>query len=332
MEIAKTTPLETGLSLNLNHAPVEALEDYLLEPASKNPLFKSPLSANTLFKSQRGDRQIRINLSRNTLIAIAFSLLIHGLILLAVVPQINFDNSAAPQAKAIEVSLAPPKPAKVIEPKPPEKLQEIAKEKPAPKTKATPKVITQKASRNTKPTFTVPEVPTTPKPSPEVTPPKDNAPTDMASYVKARQAQRQASEADAAKQNADAVAREAGPSESQVRDERIKNNLKSGTNGIFEITSLSSRRAAFAFRGWTNDYSNARRESYEVEASTGQDVRLIMIRKMITLIRQHYPGEFNWDSRRLGRVEVKSARPEDSANLEDFMMMEFFGSNYKTAQ
>jgi hypothetical protein len=154
----------------------------------------------------------------------------------------------------------------------------------------------------------------------------------MASYVKARQAQRQATEADAAKQNAEAVAREVGPSESKIRDERIKNNFKNGTNGIFEITSLNSRRAAFAFRGWTNDYSNARRESFEVEASTGQDVRLLMIRKMITLIRQHYQGDFNWDSHRLGRVEVKSARPEDSANLEDFMMMEFFGPNYKTAQ
>jgi hypothetical protein len=165
-----------------------------------------------------------------------------------------------------------------------------------------------------------------------VTPPKDNAPTDMASYIKARQAQKQVAEADAARQNAEAVAREAGPSESQIRDERIKNNFKNGTNGIFEITSLNSRRAAFAFRGWTNDYSNARRESFEVEASTGQDVRLLMIRKMITLIRQHYPGDFNWDSHRLGRVEVKSARLEDSADLENFMMMEFFGPNYKTVQ
>ncbi len=330
MQIVKTTPLETDLSLDLNlnpnNSPAEVLGDYLLAPISKK----------TLFNAHRGDRLIRINLSRNTLIAIVFSLLIHGLILLTIVPQINFDNASAPQPKAIEVSLAPPKPPKIIEPKPPEIPIEIPpekiKEKPAPKLKATPKVLTQKPSKNTKPTFTVPEVLTTPKPSPEVTPPKDNAPTDMASYIKARQAQKQATEADAARQNAEAVAREAGPSESQMRDERIKNNFKNGTNGIFEITSLNSRRAAFAFRGWTNDYSNARRESFEVEASTGQDVRLLMIRKMITLIRQHYPGDFNWDSHRLGRVEVKSARPEDSADLENFMMMEFFGPNYKTVQ
>jgi hypothetical protein len=154
----------------------------------------------------------------------------------------------------------------------------------------------------------------------------------MMAYMNAKRAQRQASEADAAKQNAEAVAREIGPSAEQVREERIKNNFKNGTNGIFEITSLSSRHAAFAFRGWTNDYSNARRESFEVEAGVGQDVRLVMIRKMIWLIRQHYHGDFNWDSQRLARVVVQSARPEDNAGLEDFMMMEFFGSNYKRTQ
>ena len=328
MEIGKKITSETDVALiqaastAVSTATPEVLGDYLLEPASKS----------ILSRTRRGDHLIRINLSRNTLIAIIFSLLIHGLILLTVVPQINFDNAAAPQPQAIEVSLAPPKSAQVIEPKPQEKQQEAPKVKPPKTIRPSPKVIAQKPNRNVKPSFTVPEVLTTPKPSPEVAPPKDSAPTDMASYVKARQAQRQATEADAAKQNAEAVAREVGPSESKIRDERIKNNFKNGTNGIFEITSLNSRRAAFAFRGWTNDYSNARRESFEVEASTGQDVRLLMIRKMITLIRQHYQGDFNWDSHRLGRVEVKSARPEDSANLEDFMMMEFFGPNYKTVQ
>jgi hypothetical protein len=42
------------------------------------------------------------------------------------------------------------------------------------------------------------------------------------------------------------------------------------------------------------------------------------------LIRTHYQGNFNWDSRRLGRVIVLSARPEDNAELEAFLMREFF--------
>jgi hypothetical protein len=55
-----------------------------------------------------------------------------------------------------------------------------------------------------------------------------------------------------------------------------------------------------------------------------------MVKKMITLIREHYQGDFNWDSQRLGRTIVKSARLEDNAELEEFLMMEFFGTRYKT--
>ena len=45
---------------------------------------------------------------------------------------------------------------------------------------------------------------------------------------------------------------------------------------------------------------------------------------MIDLIRTHYKGDFNWDSHRLGRVVVLSARIEDTTGLEEFMMREFF--------
>jgi len=154
----------------------------------------------------------------------------------------------------------------------------------------------------------------------------------MMSYVKSMQAQRQVAEMDAAKQNAEAVAREIGSSEEMARNETIKRNLQNGTNGIFDITSLSSRHATFAFRGWTNDYSSSRLEFFEVEAVTGQDVRLVMIKRMIKLIREHYQGDFNWESHRLNRVIVLSARPQDNAGLEEFMMTEFFGKNYKNFQ
>jgi outer membrane biosynthesis protein TonB len=279
----------------------------------------------------RGDKLIRINISRNTLIAIIFSLLVHGLVLLVVLPRIDFNNAAAPQSTALEVSLAPPVVPKVEIPV----LSEPEPTKPEPKViKPPPKVMTQKSSKNSKlSTFSVPDVIAVKQPTPEPLPPKEtkltDEPTDMASYVKAQQAKRNAQEADAAKQNAEAVSRELGPSQEKIRDERIKANLKVGTNGIFEITSLSGRHAAFAFKGWTNDYSNAKRESFEVEAASGQDVRLVMIKKMITLIRRHYDGDFNWESQRLGREVVKSARSEDSAELEEFMMMEFFGTDYK---
>jgi hypothetical protein len=277
----------------------------------------------------RGDKLIRINVSRNTLIAIIFSLLVHALVLMVVLPHINFDNASAPQPTALEINLAPPVTPKIKIPVLPEHTN------PEPEvTKSPPKVMIQKSSKNNKhANFSVPEVIALKQHIPDPLPPKEinseEVPTDMASYIRLQQAKRNAQETDAARQNKEAVAREVGPNQEQLRDERIKANIKIGTNGIFEITGLNGRHAAFAFKGWTNDYSNAKRESFEVEAGTGQDVRLVMIKKMITLIRRHYDGDFNWESQRLGREVVKSARPEDSAELEEFMMMEFFGSNYK---
>lgn len=263
---------------------------------------------------------LRIQVERNTLLAIVFSLLVHGLILFLALPQLNLDSAAMPPT-TIQVSLAPPPaevpPPPVALPKPPKKPKPISR----------PKVMTQKPS--SKPSdFNLPEAAPSPAPSAPVAPAKDQ-PVDMMAYVNAKRQQRLAMENDAAKQNAEAVAKEQGPSAEQVREQRIKDNLKVGTNGIFEITSLSARHAGFSFRGWTSDYSNARREAFEVEAGVGQDIRLLVVRKMIVLIRQHYQGDFNWESQRLGRVVIQSARPEDNAGLEDFMMMEFFGTYYK---
>ena len=289
----------------------------------------------------RGDAFIRLQISRNTFIAVIFSIIIHALILVFVAPKLLF-NQASPIPTTLEISLAPPKVEKPIIPEVnPEPLPEIVPEKPVVKkveikVKPKRKVMAKPANAAQKSVFTVPEdeakpiVESTPAPTPPVNAPSTSEPTDMASYIKLQQAKRNAGENDAAQQNADALAREQGPSEEQKREERIKNNLKVGTNGIFEITSKSSRRITFSFKGWTNDYSNARREYFEVEAMQDEDVRLLAVQKMISLIRTHYQGDFNWESQRLNRTVVKSARLEDNAELENFLMMEFYGTHYKT--
>jgi len=294
-------------------------------------------------KVNSSDHHFHIKVSRNTLLAIIFSLLLHALIFFAV-PQIKFDTPPSIPAQAIEVSLAPlsvprqvTEPIQELQPPAAEPVPEVKAPEPA---AAAPKIIAKKPAPDKKPRFTVPPEPKV-KPElnkrtaqePEVKePPLEQQYTDMASYVKAMQAKRMDSESVAAQVNAEAAARERGQTEAQLRDERVKRNLKYGTNGIFEITSLGPRSATFAFRGWTNDYSSSRRQFYEVEASGGQDVRLLMIRRMIQLIREHYDGDFNWESHRLGRSVVQSARLEDNAGLEDFLMMEFFGTNYKNTQ
>lgn len=302
----------------------------------------------------RGDKAIRIHFSRNTLLALLISIALHALVLMFIVPKIKV--SSAPTSRAIEVSLAPKKTAPTTAPVPtqvepeakPETQPKIesnpnTKTKPRPntKTKPKPKIIIQQPNSKPKTNdFSVPKTLTTPQPSPQQEPPvtktkpqtSANAPTDMASYIAQQRAKSEAGESAAANQNAAAAAAEQGQSDEAKRDARIKNNFNNGTNGIFEITNLSSNSASFSFLGWTSSVSNARREFFEVEAKSGQDVRLAMVRRMIALIRLHYQGDFDWQSQRLGRTISKSARLEDSAELEEFLMQEFFGQNYKTKQ
>ncbi len=301
-------------------------------------------SFDTFLQSPRGDKLIRLHVSRNTLIAFVVSIVLHLLALLFLVPKIDLNPSL--RATTMVVSLAPkpaapevsPEPETIPEPIPspaPEVKKKIIAKKPT--SKPTSKPSTPKASE-----FSVPKVLTTPQPSPQTVPitspinpqpqTSTDAPADMMAMVNQKRAQREEQESDAARQNAAAAAAERGPSAEEKRDANIKRNFQSGTNGVFEITRLESRSASFTFLGWTSSLSNARREFFEVEASAGQDVRLLMIRRMIGLIRQHYQGDFDWESHRLGRTIVKSARVEDNAELEDFLMQEFFGTNYKTKQ
>ncbi len=300
----------------------------------------------------RGDKAIRIHFSRNTLLALLISIALHALVLMFIVPKIKVNT--APTSRAIEVSLAPKKTAPTtapvptqakpeakpetppkIEPNPNPKIQTKTQDKPKPKI-----IIQQPSSKPKTNDFSVPKMLTTPQPNPQQEPPVPktkpqtpaNAPTDMASYIAQQRAKREAGESAAANQNAAAAAAERGQSDEAKRDARIKNNFNNGTNGIFEITNLSSNSASFSFLGWTSSVSNARREFFEVEAKSGQDLRLTMIRRMIVLIRLHYQGDFDWQSQRLSRTISKSARLEDSAELEEFLMQEFFGQNYKTKQ
>ena len=277
------------------------------------------------------DRQFKLNISRNTLLAFVASLLIHALILFFVVPKIKQEPE--PEPPPFEVQLAQPEltPPAIEPPAPPPPVSEPIK----PQTIKKPKVMTKPASKVTKPTdFSVPDVLTAPKPATESIPERpsqpDDAPKDMMALVNKNRAKREAEEADAARINAEAVAKERTPTEEEKRDARIKSNFQNGTNGIFEITSLVGGTATFTFLGWMNDFSASHRQYFEVEAPRGQDVRRLVMRKMIALIREHYQGDFNWESHRLGRTVVLSARPEDSEGLEEFLMVEFFGKNYKT--
>jgi hypothetical protein len=260
------------------------------------------------------DQYFRIR--HNIAVAVVVSLLVHGLLLLVTISPRKQGVSAETRQGPLEVRLAeaaPPSPAETIAPPP----DHGAYRPPAPH-RDPPRVV--KTPVQSAPPVDTPSVPTR---QPDFT-----AQPDMMAMIHAR---RRGIEAAAARENAQARASDREPSINEAAAASITRNLQTlsqsrdGTSGVFQILRKGVRTAQFSFRGWTTDTSNQWRQVYEVDAGVRGNIELAIVRKMIELIRTHYQGNFNWDSHRLGRVVVLSARLDDNAGLEDFLMREFFG-------
>ncbi len=160
--------------------------------------------------------------------------------------------------------------------------------------------------------------------------PDSTVPMDMTTMIQAARERRRAAEEVAASANAEAQAGSQEPSPNDIAMANIRHSLqtqsgrRNGTSGVFQILDKGTRTGRFIFRGWTLGARNSSQQTFEVDAGLGGDVERALVRRMIELIRKHYTGDFNWESHRLGRVIVQSARIEDSTELEAFLMKEFF--------
>jgi hypothetical protein len=268
----------------------------------------SPFSSQSIFEKDSflgNNHSISIKFRRNTAIACCASLLIHAAVLFAYYPKklVNASSSALSIPKTINVQLVGI-PSKTS---PPLKAVEQVK-----KDTHTPAVIAVENNA------------ITPSPQPIIKPPTTeeiSSPKDLMSFIKARKQRTQDMEAYAAIENANARS----PSDEEIRDANIRNNIQQrGTSGIFEILRKNSNTARFSFKGWKNDFSIPKREIVDVAIGTNEDLDIAIVRKMIEIIRREYTGDFNWESQRLGRVIVLSARLNDNAGLEAFLKNEFF--------
>lgn len=260
------------------------------------------------------DPYIYFRLHRATTITFLVSLVVHLLLLFALPqPEMEpFGQQGEPgpmgvAAPPMQVSMTPPRSSPAVVTQLPAPAETSSKSRPR-SAKSTARPMTQSVT-----------------PAPAVAPqpaPVETTATDMESYVKAQQARRRAAQGLPALPTAE----EAAAAESAARNARAMANLRSGTNGIFQLISIKERSAAFSFQGWTTDISNSRREYISVEIGTNPSIELAVVRKMIELIRKHYQGDFNWESQRLDRVVVLSARPRDTEGLEEFLMREFFAN------
>lgn len=144
---------------------------------------------------------------------------------------------------------------------------------------------------------------------------------DLSSAVTARRRERAELTAPKAGSGHDRVVASSMPApQSPVDDERRYRG------GIFAITRMGYDDAEFLFFGWNNDAHRQPAQAIDVRLGANQDMRIAVVRRMIALIREHEQADFQWQSWRLGRVVLLSARPEDNVRLEDFLLREFFGT------
>ncbi|PXW84753.1 hypothetical protein C8R34_12446 [Nitrosomonas sp. Nm84] len=219
-------------------------------------------------------------------------------------------------------------------PTPPQEQPKVVEEvRPAPKLPPLPAQSPPSRSQPKPKAVEKPSKPTPTKPAKEkiVTkvPPKaaPDAPTDLSEYINQAKARRRAEGLFDNEDSAAASTAAPQPSADEIRMANVRRNLQApGTSGIFQILRIGPRTAEFSFRAWTTGESNPRLQTIQVDAGQGGNVERAIIRRMIELIRQYYKEDFNWESHRLHRVVVLSAREKDSAGLEDFLMREFFVS------
>jgi len=258
--------------------------------------------------------------------AILASLLLHALVIFLFLPNIR----QAPldlNIRTLDVRLVPLPTAKSAMPEVPKLKQEEAIEqavKPKKEKTLTPAVKKLMTSPNSEDRI-IPITPHPEKPVLEKTPIKETPQAnDLLAYLNARRQQRQAQEMAEKSPSTDANIQDRLVPE-QKRDEIIARNLQQeGTNGLFQIREIVGDSAQFTFRGWQQNGRNTRFEIVTVLAGPNETIERAIVRKMIAIIREHYSGDFNWQSQKYGRIIVLSARPQDNQALEDFMIQEFF--------
>jgi len=256
---------------------------------------------------------------RNIAVTVVLSLLVHGIVFLhAPVRDRTGEEagSASPASVPLNVRLMPPgEPETVVPP------SAAAAPAPVPPPRRERILAAREPSVTPSPRAVEPE----PVPQPQPVPaPVTPAPFDMAALIQANRERRRLAEAAAARGGG---GRE--PSANEAAQANLARNLRSlsrsdGTGGVFQIRRMGAQTAEFAFNGWNRARRGQWRELIEVQVGPDGDLERAVVRRMIALIREHYSGNFQWESYRLDRVVVLSAAPEDNEGLEEFLLREFF--------
>ena len=270
-------------------------------------------------------------------IALVVSLLLHGVALWKWFPReplLTQGDRLTKEEQPLTARLVPSQPQVQVQPTPP-----IQREAPPPPMIARPRPQPRPIPRPQPPPPVIAAPAPAPIPAPPPTPPVAVAPptppapsppvnsADLSAFIAERRRAR--GESGDAPSTVD--------SESARRDRAIAANLASmqtstfgeapkNGGGTFQIRRLDYDDAQFSFYGWSKEINRRTFQVIDVRKGNNENINLAVVRKIISIIRDYEPGDFQWHSIRLGRDLTLSARASDTAELEKFMMQEFFSS------
>lgn len=151
----------------------------------------------------------------------------------------------------------------------------------------------------------------------------------MSTMLNAARERRRAVDDSARRENEEARAAERGPSANEIAQANVDFQARKASgpqNGMFEIISKGPRISQYLYSGWGSDARHKKRQTITVDAGLNGDMEKAIVNSMIALIRKDVSGDqFIFESQKLGRSVVLSARLEDTAGLQAFLLREFFG-------
>ena len=264
---------------------------------------------------------------RTLWLTIALSLLVHVSAFLWL-PQLHIlpleGEEPGLATDRLQVRLAAiPQPAPVPTPEPPPRQIVAA---PAVRPPPPPRVaIRTPAPVLTAPIAAAPSVAPPPRTPPAPAPPQAAPPVegDLWSYIQARRRARgeqptPAVDAETAGRNANLAANLPKPATGIATRDAERGG------GIFEIKRMDYDDAAFEFFGWNNEMGRKTPQLIEVRRGNNNDMRIAVVRRMIAIIREHSQEDFTWRSQHYENGITLSARLSDNAELEKFLLHEFF--------
>lgn len=260
-------------------------------------------------------------------VVLGVSVLLHVLVgLYALLHTDTVLKLPPPKKESAMVYIAPlkdkPQPKPTPKPTPKPKDTKVAKVRPPPS--PSKPVVTRRTpvEQPKQETFTPPLVSKVPLPPP----PAEDMSAMIEQRRKQRQAQQPAQPAEESENDRAIRVAKANIAGAQGRNSGADND---DSGGVFSIVNQTSFSAEVKFKGWNGNFKRNWLKQEKVELGNEPDIESAIIKKMIQLIRAEKPGDFVWESRRLGRNVNLSARVEDTAELTAFLRQEFFSERQR---